>query len=49
MNWAIPVYAHIPLIHGEDGKKLSKRDAASSILEYRDEGYLPEALLNAGK
>ena len=41
-----PNYAHIPMILGVDGKKLSKRDAASSILEYRDEGYLPEALLN---
>ena len=41
-----PNYAHIPMILGVDGKKLSKRDAVSSILEYRDEGYLPEALLN---
>lgn len=41
-----PNYAHIPMILGVDGKKLSKRDAASSILEYRDKGYLPEALLN---
>ena len=39
-------YAHIPMILGIDGKKLSKRDAASSILKYRDDGYLPEALLN---
>ena len=41
-----PNYAHIPMILGNDGKKLSKRDAASSILKYRDDGYLPEALLN---
>jgi len=41
-----PNYAHIPMILGVDGKKLSKRDAASSILEYKDKGYLPEALLN---
>ena len=41
-----PNYAHIPMILGIDGKKLSKRDAASSILKYRDDGYLPEALLN---
>jgi len=41
-----PNYAHIPMILGTDGKKLSKRDEASSILKYRDDGYLPEALLN---
>mgnify|MGYP003310886769 FL=1 len=43
---AEPNYAHIPMILGIDGKKLSKRDEASSILKYRDNGYLPEALLN---
>lgn len=41
-----PVYAHVPMINGEDGKKLSKRHGAVSVLEYRDEGYLPDALLN---
>lgn len=41
-----PEYAHIPLIHGPGGKKLSKRDGAASILEYREEGILPEAVLN---
>ena len=41
-----PNYAHIPMILGVDGKKLSKRDAAFSVLKYRDNGYLPEALLN---
>ena len=41
-----PVYAHIPMIHGADGKKLSKRHSAVSVLQYRDEGFLPEALLN---
>ena len=41
-----PEYAHIPLIHGLGGKKLSKRDGAASILEYREEGILPEAVLN---
>ncbi|MEJ7824836.1 MAG: glutamate--tRNA ligase [Solirubrobacteraceae bacterium] len=41
-----PVYAHLPLLHGQDGKKLSKRQGASSVQEFRDEGYLPEALLN---
>ena len=34
MEWNIPVYAHIPLIHGEDGKKMSKRHGATSIKEY---------------
>ena len=43
---SLPNYAHIPMILGVDGKKLSKRDAASSVLKYRDNGYLPEALLN---
>ncbi|MCB0221572.1 MAG: glutamate--tRNA ligase [Chrysiogenetes bacterium] len=41
-----PVFAHIPLIAGPDGKKLSKRDAARSTLEYKEQGYLPEALVN---
>src|SRR4051794_28831783 len=41
-----PVYAHLPLLHGTDGKKLSKRHGAASVQELRDEGYLPEALRN---
>jgi len=41
-----PVYAHLPMILGPDGTKLSKRHGAVSVLEYRDEGFLPEALLN---
>jgi glutamyl-tRNA synthetase len=41
-----PVYAHLPLLHGADGKKLSKRHGAASVQELRDEGYLPEALRN---
>jgi glutamyl-tRNA synthetase len=41
-----PVYAHIPLIHGPDGKKLSKRHGAASVQELRAEGYLPEAVRN---
>jgi glutamyl-tRNA synthetase len=41
-----PVYAHLPMILGADGAKLSKRHGAVSVLQYRDEGYLPEALLN---
>jgi glutamyl-tRNA synthetase len=41
-----PRYAHIPMINGPDGAKLSKRHGAVSVLEYRDRGYLPEAMLN---
>ncbi|MCB9978423.1 MAG: glutamate--tRNA ligase [Rhodospirillales bacterium] len=46
MGWPVPVYAHIPLIHGPDGAKLSKRHGAQGIEDYRDMGYLPEALRN---
>jgi glutamyl-tRNA synthetase len=46
MGWNFPIHAHIPLIHGSDGKKLSKRRGAASIEEFRDMGYLPEALRN---
>ena len=42
----VPEYAHIPLILDPQGKKLSKRHGAASVLEYREQGYLPEALLN---
>jgi glutamyl-tRNA synthetase len=41
-----PVFAHVPMILGPDGAKLSKRHGAVSVLQYRQEGYLPEALLN---
>jgi glutamyl-tRNA synthetase len=41
-----PIYAHLPMILGSDGAKLSKRHGAVSVLQYRDEGYLPEAVLN---
>ncbi len=41
-----PVYAHVPMILGQDGAKLSKRHGAVSVLQYREEGFLPEALLN---
>ena len=43
---ATPVYAHLPLLHGPDGKKLSKRHGAASVQELRDQGYLPEAVRN---
>jgi glutamyl-tRNA synthetase len=47
MEWAQPVYAHVPLIHGSDGAKLSKRHGALGVEAYRDElGILPEALSN---
>ncbi|ALC12262.1 glutamyl-tRNA synthetase [Sphingopyxis sp. 113P3] len=47
MNWREPVYAHVPLIHGADGAKLSKRHGALGVDAYRDEmGYLPEAVNN---
>lgn len=43
---SVPQYAHVPMILGADGARLSKRHGAVSVLQYRDEGYLPEALLN---
>ncbi|MBU6398427.1 MAG: glutamate--tRNA ligase [Rhodospirillales bacterium] len=46
MGWEKPAFAHIPLIHGADGAKLSKRHGAVSILEFREQGFLPEALCN---
>jgi glutamyl-tRNA synthetase len=47
MNWPEPIYAHVPLIHGQDGAKLSKRHGALGVEAYRDElGILPEALSN---
>lgn len=42
----IPNYAHLPMIHGPDGEKLSKRHGAVSVMQYDEDGYLPEALLN---
>ncbi|MGE3067106.1 MAG: glutamate--tRNA ligase [Hyphomicrobiaceae bacterium] len=46
MGWDVPQFAHVPLIHGPDGAKLSKRHGALGIEAYRDMGYLPEALRN---
>ena len=46
MGVEIPAYAHLPLLHGPDGKKLSKRHGAASVQALRDAGYLPEAVLN---
>lgn len=41
-----PIYAHVPMILGDDGKRLSKRHGAVSVMQYAEDGYLPEALLN---
>ncbi len=46
LDWAAPAFAHVPLIHGPDGAKLSKRHGALSVSAYRDMGYLPEAMRN---
>ncbi|RZP28226.1 MAG: glutamate--tRNA ligase [Alphaproteobacteria bacterium] len=46
MNWPIPTYAHIPLIHGEDGTKLSKRHGAENVMDYKQDGYEVEVLKN---
>lgn len=46
MGWPEPVYGHVPLIHGPDGAKLSKRHGALAVEAYRDMGYLPETMRN---
>ena len=46
MGWELPAFAHLPLILGPDGAKLSKRHGAAATTEFRDAGYLPEALCN---
>ncbi len=46
LGWPVPEFAHVPLIHGADGAKLSKRHGALGVEAYRDMGYLPEALRN---
>jgi len=46
LNANLPIYAHVPMILGSDGGRLSKRHGAVSVMQYRDDGYLPEALLN---
>ena len=46
MGWDQPRFGHLPLIHGADGAKLSKRHGAVSVLEFREQGFLPEALCN---
>src|SRR5256714_1455783 len=46
LGTALPQFGHVPMILGADGERLSKRHGAVSVMQYRDEGYLPEALLN---
>jgi glutamyl-tRNA synthetase len=46
LGWEAPAFAHIPLIHGPDGAKMSKRHGALGVDAYREQGYLPEALCN---
>jgi glutamyl-tRNA synthetase len=46
LGWDVPVWAHLPMIHGPDGKKLSKRHGAQAVSEFDDMGYLPEAMRN---
>jgi len=46
LNWNIPRFAHVPMILGADGSRLSKRHGAVNLMSYRDAGYLPKALLN---
>lgn len=46
LGWGVPIFAHVPLIHGPDGAKLSKRHGALGVEAYREMGYLPQALRN---
>ncbi len=46
MDWDLPRFGHMPLIHGADGAKLSKRHGAVNLLDFRDDGFLPEAMFN---
>jgi glutamyl-tRNA synthetase len=46
MGAELPIFAHLPMILGDDGKRLSKRHGAVSVMSYKDAGYLPQALLN---
>jgi glutamyl-tRNA synthetase len=46
LNWEMPIFAHLPVVKGSDGKKLSKRHGATLASAFRDDGYLPQAVLN---
>ncbi len=45
-GWTPPVYCHLPMVMGKDGQKLSKRHGSTSVIEFRNKGYLPEAIIN---
>lgn len=45
-GWQVPKYCHLPLVLGKDGHKLSKRHGATRVIEFKDKGYLPEAMIN---
>ena len=47
LEFTPPDYAHLAMVLGEDGQKLSKRNGTASVLEYRQQGFVPEAILNA--
>lgn len=46
LGFSVPIYAHLPLVLGSDKRKMSKRDGATSLIEYKKDGYLPEAMVN---
>ncbi|MDE4955521.1 glutamate--tRNA ligase family protein, partial [Francisella tularensis] len=46
LNANVPVFAHVPMILGQDGAKLSKRHGAVKVIQYSEDGYLPQAILN---
>tara|TARA_Y100000590_G_scaffold68215_2_gene74297 strand:+ start:140 stop:1537 length:1398 start_codon:yes stop_codon:yes gene_type:complete len=46
LNWKIPKFGHIPLLHGEDGKKLSKRHGSINVIDFKKEGYLKKSMIN---
>lgn len=46
LDWNVPQFAHLPMILGDDGARLSKRHGAMSVMQYRDDGFLPNAILN---
>ena len=45
-GWDVPVYCHLPMVMGKDGQKLSKRHGSTAVREFREKGYLPEAIIN---
>ena len=45
-GWEVPIYCHLPMVMGKDGQKLSKRHGSTAVREFREKGYLPEAIIN---